>query len=89
MQRRSEIAAIERNIETLPVCKLNMKTILLFTCIVTLITTTGCFFPGRGGGHWHDRGEVIVAPSAVAVQAPEVIVAPPLVEVQAPEVVVR
>jgi Ser-tRNA(Ala) deacylase AlaX len=66
-----------------------MKKILLFTCAITLITTTGCFFPGRGGGHWHDRGELIVPRTAVAVRAPEVIVAPPLVEASEPEVVVR
>jgi hypothetical protein len=69
-----------------------MKLILLFTCAITLIMTTGCFFPGRGGDrgwHGHDRGEVILAPSAVAMQAPEVIVTPPLVKVSAPEVVVR
>jgi Ser-tRNA(Ala) deacylase AlaX len=66
-----------------------MKTILLLTCVTTLFATTGCFFPGRGGGHWHDRGELIVPNSAVAVRVPEVIVAPPLIEASAPEVVVR
>jgi Ser-tRNA(Ala) deacylase AlaX len=66
-----------------------MKKILLFTCAITLITTTGCFFPGRGGGHWHDRGELIVPHAEVATRTPEVIVAPPLVEVRAPEVVLR
>jgi hypothetical protein len=66
-----------------------MKMILLFTCVITLLTTTtGCFFPGRGGRGWHDRGEVIVARPAVAVRAPEVFVAPKLVTENAPEVVV-
>jgi hypothetical protein len=66
-----------------------MKMILLFTCVITLITTTGCFFPGRGGRGWHDRGEVIVARPAFAVRAPEVIVAPTLVAVNTPEAMVR
>jgi len=65
------------------------KLFLFLAGVATLITTTGCFFPGRGGGHWHDRGEVIVAPSAVAVQTPEVLIGPPLVVESAPEVVVR
>jgi hypothetical protein len=92
MQRRSVTAAIEeRNIEALPKRKFSMKIILLLTCVVTLLTTTGCFFPGPGRGwhHWHDRGEVIVAPSTVAARVPEVIVSPPLAEPQGPEVVVR
>jgi hypothetical protein len=68
-----------------------MKKILLLTCAITLLTTTGCFYPGRGPGwhHWHERGEVIVAPSTVAARVPEVIVTPPLAEPNAPEVVVR
>jgi hypothetical protein len=66
-----------------------MKTILLFACVITLLTTTGCFFPGRGGHRWHERGELNVAPSAIVVRAPAVIVAPPLLEVRAPEVVAR
>jgi len=90
------VAAV-RNLETLPIPELNMKTILLLTCAITLITTTGCFFPERGGDHWHDhdgdhwhdRGEIIVPHSEVAARAPEVIVAPPLIEARAPEVVVR
>jgi hypothetical protein len=97
MQRRSVTAAKVGHLDTLPATQFYMKTILLktillFTCAITLFATTGCFFPGgRGGGRgWHDRGEVIVAPSAVAQQqVPEVIVAPPIVEVRAPEVVVR
>jgi hypothetical protein len=64
-----------------------MKMFLLITCVTTLLTTTGCFFPGRGGGwgHWHDRGEINVAPAIVEASAPKVIVEPPVVEVRAPE----
>jgi hypothetical protein len=68
-----------------------MKLILLFVCAITLLTTTGCFYPGHGDGwhHWHDRGELVVPRPAVAVNAPEVIAAPAAVAVNAPEVVVR
>jgi hypothetical protein len=71
-----------------------MKMILLFTCAITLITTTGCFYGHGGGGWhdghgWHDRGELIAPTPAYAVRAPEVIVAPPVVAVNAPQVVVR
>lgn len=69
-----------------------MKTIVLFACAITLITTTGCFFPGRGGHDrgWHDRGDIKVVRPEIAVRAPEVIVAPTVVAVNAPaEVVVR
>lgn len=67
-----------------------MKKILLFTCVIALLTTTGCFFPGRGGGgDWHGRrGDADVAPAAVAVRTPEVVVEHPEVEVRAPEVIV-
>ena len=56
-----------------------MKTILLFACAITLLTTTGCVVDDRAGGRgWgHDRyyhGGVIVACPAVVVAAPEVIV---------------
>lgn len=82
-------AATVRNLETLPVRNLNMKTILLLTCVITVLTTTGCFFPGRGGGRgWHDRGELNVAPSAVAVRASQAIEEPPAVEVPNQEFVV-
>jgi hypothetical protein len=33
-----------------------MKKIVLFASAIALLTTTGCFFPGRGGG-WHDRDD--------------------------------
>ena len=64
-----------------------MKRILLFTGIVTLLSTTGCIFPGgERGGHEHARYErhdaVIVGPPVVVVRAPELIVRPP-------EVIVR
>ena len=63
-----------------------MKTVLLFTCVITLLTSTGCFFPGRGGGgHWHDRGDANVAPSEVAMNAPELMVAPLVAAEPAPE----
>ncbi|MGD0411746.1 MAG: hypothetical protein ABSC18_08555 [Verrucomicrobiota bacterium] len=48
-----------------------MKMIFLLACVATLLTCTGCFFPGRGRG-WDDRrGEVIVAPPVVAVATPD------------------
>lgn len=84
------MAVIVLNLAILPELKLNMKLILLFTCAITLLTTTGCFFPGRGGGRgWHERGELKVANPALIARAPEVIVAPSLVTVNAPDVVVR
>lgn len=66
-----------------------MKPFLLFTCVITLLATTGCFFPGHRGGrdHWHDRGEINVAPTVVEAQAPKIIVAPPVAEVRAPEAI--
>jgi hypothetical protein len=62
------------NLAILPEAELNMKLILFFACTITLLTTTGCLFPGRGGHHEHDHGEVIVAHPTVVVRAPEVIV---------------
>ena len=62
-----------------------MKMILLFTCVITLLTTTGCLV-SEGGGHGRARYEhhedVIVGPPAVVVRVPEVVVRPP-------EVIVR
>jgi len=80
MSRRSVIVVTVRNLETLPVLKLNMKVILLFACVLTLLTTTGCFFPGRGGhwdgrgGHWGDRAQVDVAPPVIAKASTEFVV---------------
>ena len=36
-----------------------MKHILLLISVITLVTSTGCIFPGHrgGGGEFHDRGE--------------------------------
>jgi len=58
---------------------LAMKKILYLTGIVTLLSTTGCIFPGgEGRGHEHARYEhhddVIVGPPALVVRPPEVIV---------------
>jgi hypothetical protein len=93
MYWRSVTAATVRNLAILPVLKLNMKMILLFTCAITLLATTGCYYPGHGHGgggrDWHGRAEIIVAPRAVVARAPDVIVAPLVVAVNAPEVVVR
>jgi hypothetical protein len=64
--------------------------ILLLGCAITILTTTGCFFPGHGGHGWHDRGDIMVGRPKVAVRAPEVILAPTLVAVNAPaEIVVQ
>ena len=65
-----------------------MKTILLFTCAILLLATTGCIFPGDrgGGGREHARfehhDEAVVGPPVMVVRAPEVVVRPP-------EVIVR
>ena len=64
-----------------------MKKIMFLTGIVSLLSTTGCIFPGgERGGHEHARYEhhddVIVGPPAVVVRVPEVVVRPP-------EVIVR
>jgi hypothetical protein len=64
-----------------------MKTILLFACVITLVTTTGCFFPdGRGrGGDWHGRrGQNDVAAPIVAVNAPTSTNAPSATPAAAP-----
>jgi hypothetical protein len=65
--------------------KHNMKIILLFTCVISLLFTTGCLVE-EGGGHRHERYEehsaVIVGPPVVEVRVPEV-------EVRPPEVIVR
>ncbi len=35
-----------------------MKSVLLLICVVSLLTTVGCIFPGhRGGEEYHNRGE--------------------------------
>jgi hypothetical protein len=66
-----------------------MKKTLLFTCVITLFTTTGCIFPegggrghARGPEHYEGRSEVRAGPPVVVVRAPEVVVRPP-------EVIVR
>ena len=62
-----------------------MKKILLLTGMVTLLSTTGCIFPGGGGreqARYEHHDEVLVGPPAVVVHAPEVVVRPP-------EVIVR
>ena len=68
---------------------MNMKKILLFTGIISLLITAGCIFPegGRGGGRedghargperYEGRSEVRVGPPVVVVRAPEVVVRPP------------
>jgi hypothetical protein len=62
-----------------------MKKILYLTGIVTLLSATGCIFPG-GGGREHARydhhDDVVVGPPVVVVHPPEVVVRPP-------EVIVR
>jgi hypothetical protein len=60
-----------------------MKMILLFICVITLLSTTGCLVEegGRHGGY-EGHSEVIVGPPPVVVRAPEVVVRPP-------EVIVR
>ncbi|HSY18150.1 MAG TPA: hypothetical protein VK815_07440 [Candidatus Acidoferrales bacterium] len=60
-----------------------MKIILLFTCIITLLTSSGCLVADGGGrGHYehshyerHDEVRaVVVGPPVVVVRPPEVIV---------------
>ena len=64
---------------------MNMKKILLFTGVASLLTTTGCLV-SDGGRHEQARYEhhddAIVGPPAVVVRVPEV-------EVRPPEVIVR
>ena len=78
-------AATVRNFETLTLTKLNMKTILLFTCVITLLTTSGCLV-SEGGRHGHARYE---SHSEVIVGPPAVVVRPPIVVVRPPEIIVR
>lgn len=65
-----------------------MKSILLFTCAFTLLSTTGCLIEegGRHGHFRHERHErheeVIVGPPVVFVHPPEVIVRPPAIIVR-------
>jgi len=62
-----------------------MKKILFLTGMITLLSTTGCIFPG---GERHEQAryehhdEVLVGPPAVVVSVQEVVVRPP-------EVIVR
>jgi hypothetical protein len=54
-----------------------MKTILLFTGIITLLASTGCIVDdGRRHGWRHDEVSpvVVVGPPVVVVRPPEVIV---------------
>ena len=65
----------------------DMKKILFSAGLVTLLSTTGCIFPGDDrGGHEHARyerhDEVIAGPPVLVVRPPEVVVRPP-------EVIVR
>jgi hypothetical protein len=63
--------------------KPSMKIVLLFSCVIALLTAaTGCLVSG-GGGRGHDRGHESYE------RHPEVIVGPPVVEVRPPEVIVR
>jgi len=68
-------------VETLSLPKQNMKTILLLTCVIPLLTTTGCLVAEGRRGHYHGHGsyrahaEVIVpAPPTIVVRPPEIIV---------------
>jgi hypothetical protein len=81
------IAVAVRALGTLPILELNMKKIILFACLITLLTTTGCFFPGRGWGWRGRRGEVAVPTPVVVVAAPRVVVPPPVVVAPPVEVV--
>jgi len=61
------------------VASTDMKRILFLTGIATLLSTSGCIFPGGDrGGREHARYEhhdaVIVGPPVVVVRPPEVIV---------------
>jgi len=57
-----------------------MKKILLFTCVIPLLTTTGCLVSESGHSHhgharYESRTEVIVpAPPVLVVRPPEIIV---------------
>jgi hypothetical protein len=50
-----------------------MKMIVLFASVTTLLTTTGCFFPGHRG-HWGVPADATVAPPVVAGADSEVII---------------
>jgi hypothetical protein len=53
-----------------------MKTILLFTGFLTLLTSTGCLVDDGGRGHRHhdEVRAVVVGPPVVVVRPPEIIV---------------
>ena len=53
-----------------------MKTILLFTCALTFLATSGCLVSEGGGGHWHhhERSTVIIGPPAVLIPVPVIVV---------------
>lgn len=58
--------------------------VLFFTCVITLLTTTGCLssdaeWHGYVGGHDQHRGrlEAVVGPPVVVAHAPEVVMRPP------------
>jgi hypothetical protein len=57
-----------------------MKMLLLFTCVVPLLATTGCIV-ADDGRHRHARyerhDEVIVGPPVLVVHPPEVVERPP------------
>ena len=65
----------DKNIETLPQPQSNMKIILLFGCVLSLVSTTGCIMSHE---EWlgHTRNERLV----------ECIAGPPTVEVYGPAV---
>jgi hypothetical protein len=79
--------------------KLNMKMILLVTCVIALVTTTGCLVPAGGQpgyghryGHrgYHGRSEVIVrSRSEVVAPRPVIVVPAPVIVVPVPSVRVR
>jgi hypothetical protein len=79
-----------------------MKKLLFLTCVITLLTTTGCLAPvgggpgydrhyergyGYGHGRYHGRSEVIVRAPVVVAPAPVIVVPAPVLVV--PRVRVR